>query len=466
MAALSEDLSAIRSLFKNTYITSFTPAQIQAIETVLQNNFDVNEKIRFRSSTNVEDSEEFIGAGLYDSYSGCLADDLDSDDDGPCICDPSETNERGVLRAIRKVFASFYNDSAFLERLKYSVNPNDAGMALLVHHSFPDEIELANGVATLEKSSTGPEKTIKLITQKGATSVANPTDGSIPEEVSVYVDASSVITPTFISGSNLVILGDKVMDWEDDYLELCQLLVDAAERFELVTGKNEYILDFEYKKVAPGGAAVPAGGIVVKQIRQVPKPDAASITCPSVSCDCPGYDLFVERAYEGDGVSIETSYCLHCPPGMICKIYELGSWCRTVIRGYTTKPIILFSDFSQDYLAGHHNWCESFYFTPQQEPGMNQCTLNQLRAQDIQEISLHNMTYCGTPYIILFGFGGEPFYLGDFEPDGDVDLKDFAAFALRWLESNCGLCGGADLTCDGDVGPNDLVEFANWWLAD
>ena len=243
MAALSKDLSAIRSLFKNTYITSFTPAQILAIETVLQNNFDMNENIRFRSSTNVEDSDQFTGAGLYDSYSGCLADDLDGDDDGPCICNPGKTNERGVFRAIRKVFAGFYNDNAFLERLRHDVNEADVGMALLVHHSFPDEIELANGVATLTKGS-GSSKNIMLVTQLGATSVANPESGSIPAEVSVYVSTYGTYL-TLVTPSSLVPLGAKVMDWEDDYKELSQLLVDAAERFELITGKTQYVLDFE-----------------------------------------------------------------------------------------------------------------------------------------------------------------------------------------------------------------------------
>jgi len=465
MAALSEDLSAIRSLFKNTLITSFTPAQILAIETDLQNNFDANEKIRFRSSTNVEDSEEFSGAGLYDSYSGCLADDLDGNEDGPCICDPTKSNERGVFRAIRKVFASFYNDNAFLERLRYDIDPNEVGMALLVHHSFPDEIELANGVATVQKQVSETDFNIKLVTQLGAISVANPEDGSIPEEVTAVYQSDLNIDLTLVRSSNLVILGDKVMDWQADYSELSRLLVDAAERFELVTGKNEYILDFEYKKVAPGGTAVPAGGLVVKQIRQVPKPDTESLICPSASCDCPVNGVFIERTYDGDGVSIETSYCLSCPPGMICKIADLTSWCRTVIRGYTTKPIVLVSDFSQGgYSAGWHNWCESFSFMPHLEPGMDQCTLNQLRALDIRQISLYNMTACGTPYISLLGFGGAPFYLGDFEPDGDVDLVDIAVFAQKWLEIDCGQCGGADLNCDGDVNLPDFGQVAENWF--
>ena len=123
--------------------------------------FDPQRNIRFRSSSNVEDTEQFVGAGLYDSFSGCLADDLDDDTAGPCRCDPAEPKERGVFRAIRKVYASFYNDDAYLERLRHGIDEAQVGMGLLVHHSFPDEIERANGVATLKatwlasRASTG-----------------------------------------------------------------------------------------------------------------------------------------------------------------------------------------------------------------------------------------------------------------------------------------------------------------------
>jgi hypothetical protein len=274
MEALSWELEGIREdLFKNKYITSFTPQQEAAIIATLEDanyGFDAFRNIRFRSSTNVEDSNQFTGAGLYESFSGCLADDLDGDNYGPCLCDPNEENERGVFRAIRKVFASFYNDNAYLERLRHYVNEDEVGMALLVHHSFPDEYELANGVATLEKEESDPNRYIVLVTQDGATSVANPSDGSIPEEVSVVYVSSPRIYPKLERGSNLVMLGATVMDWQDDYNDLSRLLVAAADEFEQVTGKSTYILDFEYKKLSPGGAVIPAGGLVVKQIRQIP----------------------------------------------------------------------------------------------------------------------------------------------------------------------------------------------------
>ncbi|MBN2138956.1 MAG: hypothetical protein JW720_14200 [Sedimentisphaerales bacterium] len=266
MAALSSRLGFIRSMFTADYITTFTQTQKDAVIAALQDpqyGFDQNRNIRFRSSSNVEDSNNFTAAGLYDSYSGCLADDLDGDTAGPCLCDPEENNERGVFRAIRKVFASFYNDNAYLERLLHGIDENTVGMAILVHHSFPDEIELANGVATLEKQYSS-SCSINMVTQAGAVSVANPEDGSIPEEVRTYCSGSNVY-PNLVRPSNLVPLGATVLQWQDEYVALADLLVAAADEFARITGKTQYTLDFEYKKVAPEGK------LVVKQIREIPR---------------------------------------------------------------------------------------------------------------------------------------------------------------------------------------------------
>jgi hypothetical protein len=58
-----------------------------------------------------------------------------------------------------------------------------------------------------------------------------------------------------------------------------------------------------------------------------------------------------------------------------------------------------------------------------------------------------------------------PYPLEDLDDDSDVDMEDFAVFASHWLESQCGDCGGADLTGDGKAGLDDLFEFATNWLA-
>ena len=75
MAAVQDALAEVRALFTET--ADFDPAQRQAILTLLNAaGFAPDRKNRFRSSTNGEDSEQFSGARLYDSYRGCLADEL------------------------------------------------------------------------------------------------------------------------------------------------------------------------------------------------------------------------------------------------------------------------------------------------------------------------------------------------------------------------------------------------------
>ncbi|MCZ6696603.1 MAG: hypothetical protein O7A63_08700 [Acidobacteria bacterium] len=287
MTALSATLTGIRALFKDTVATMFTSELQTAVIETLQDplyGFDPNKKIRFRSSTNVEDSEQFTGAGLYDSFSGCLADDLDQDGVGPSLCDPAKAEERGVFRAIRKVFASFYNVNAYLERLRHGINEDQVGMALLVHHSFPDEFELANGVATFE-SFSGSDRAL-LVTQEGAVSVTNPEGGAIPEEVSVFAFSSGSIFSTLIRSSSLVQLGATVLDFPEEYAQLMELLKAVSLEFEGSTGLVEYILDFEYKKIAP------AGDLVVKQVRQIPMADDVPSITPFLVNEPAEYCVF------------------------------------------------------------------------------------------------------------------------------------------------------------------------------
>lgn len=266
LVALSSDLVIVRDLITKT--ASFTAAQQQALTTALQ-LFEPNRNIRFRSSSNAEDNQVFAAAGLYDSYSGCLADDLDGDTTGPCRCDPAELNERGVFRAIQKVYASFYNDNAFLERLRYRIDETQVGMGLLVHHSVPDVQEMANGVATLNVhrwwNGGGFVYQISgdLVTQAGAVSVTNPRSDAQPERVSV-TDYGSGVNLTVEGRSSLVPLGAYVLTWEDEYRELMALLTAVIHAYSAqYPDKTDFLLDFEYKKNIPGE-------LQVKQVRELP----------------------------------------------------------------------------------------------------------------------------------------------------------------------------------------------------
>lgn len=268
-AALAADLAAVRDLVRRA---DFAPADVAAIHNALA-DFDPTRNIRFRSSTNVEDSAQFTGAGLYDSYSGCLADELDADATGPSRCDAAQPDEqRPTVAAILRVMASFWNDNAYLARLRYRVPESRVAMGVLAHPSYPDREELANGVAVTTDS--GFSVGHRLTTQLGAVSVSNPEEGAAAPEI---VDADVYDFGTFFydqQGSSLVPLGAHVMDFEDDYRTLVGLLGRVAAKWrEMVASGPTVTLDLEYKKTQrPGEGAA----IEVKQVRPLPLPDYAS----------------------------------------------------------------------------------------------------------------------------------------------------------------------------------------------
>jgi len=273
IAEARPQLEAIRNLIRKK--VKFTDAQKSAITgQLLSLGFERNRELRFRSSTNVEDSEVLTGAGLYESATGCLADSLDGNSDGPSICCPDEPKEQTVLDAIEKVFASFYNENAWLERLRHSIREEQAGMAILVHHNFPEEVELANGVVTLKRrdvyANRAGHKSVsfdaEIVSQLGEESVTNPSGGLKPEVVEVAQDTSE---PYFgvRQRSNLVPLGGNIMTWEEDYQTLFDLLKQVAGAFAAANPtKHEFVLDFEFKKVRVSPTETK---LLVKQVRQL-----------------------------------------------------------------------------------------------------------------------------------------------------------------------------------------------------
>jgi hypothetical protein len=268
LRALDGTLTGIRALIEDATF----PAALRSDIALALGGFDPARRIRFRSSTNVEDSETFTGAGLYDSATGCLADDLDADDLGPSQCNPDELNERGVFRAIQKVYASFYFRNAYFERARRGVNEATVGMGVLVHYSVPDPEELANGVATLSVDSVS--RIAELVTQAGAVSVTNPDGTALPEEVSVARYEGSEDSVSTAKTSSLLPLGAHVLTFEDDYKALMTLFNQVADEYAELTGKTPpFSLDFEYKKISPGELSL-------RQVRPLPALDASGDVTP------------------------------------------------------------------------------------------------------------------------------------------------------------------------------------------
>lgn len=78
-----------------------------------------------------------------------------------------------------------------------------------------------------------------------------------------------------------------------------------------------------------------------------------------------------------------------------------------------------------------------------------------------QTPSAHNMS---APDIKIKDFFKEN--IADLNRDSHVDFIDFARFATYWLESECCICGGANINCDEDVDYEDLYLLVSSWLMD
>jgi len=171
-------------------------------------------------------------------------------------------------------------------------------MALLAHHSFPDEIELANGVVTMERR-WGESWSIEVVSQKGAVSVTNPPADAVPEIVQVS-GTSWGPAPWVVQRSSLVSLrDDTVLEWEGDYVRLYELVVAAAERYCQVKPTDSPVLDLEFKKLAP------AGRLIVKQIREIPQAGEGEYTTPFLLGQPRPY-----RTLQGRGSNVFTNHRL------------------------------------------------------------------------------------------------------------------------------------------------------------
>ncbi|WP_420553254.1 PEP/pyruvate-binding domain-containing protein [Tenacibaculum aiptasiae] len=163
-------------------------------------NYD---RIRFRSSTNAEDIIGFSGAGLYTSKTGVLND-----------------SKKTFAKAIKKVWASLWNKSAFLERELFNINQKTVAMGILAHRSFPNEI--ANGVAITKNLYRKDFYGNVINIQLGEEPVVNPNKDIVSEQILCYEGADvelysnkeviEVITYSSLSKNKLILSEDEILN--------------------------------------------------------------------------------------------------------------------------------------------------------------------------------------------------------------------------------------------------------------
>jgi phosphoenolpyruvate synthase/pyruvate phosphate dikinase len=240
--------------FRAAMMTAPVDASFQeALKAKIQKDYP-GEPMRFRTSTNNEDLDGFPCAGCYESHTG----------------NPANWND--VLDAIRETWASIWLFRTFEERTYYGVDHRSVGMALLVHHSFPDEE--ANGVAVTANpfDESGLEPGFYVNVQWGGDAeVVHPPPGVTSDQFLYFFDSPNQPI-TFISHSNLVPTGETVLTKAQTY-ELGKALAAIQDRFSPAYGPASgkagfYAMDVEFKfdDEAPGEVAK----LAVKQARPYP----------------------------------------------------------------------------------------------------------------------------------------------------------------------------------------------------
>ena len=198
--------------------------------TEMHASFPGGTSLRYRSSTNNEDLPGFNGAGLYDSKTQ----------------DPEETEEDGIDKSLKGVFASLWNFRAFTEREFHRIDHSAAAMGVLVHPNYSDE--RANGVAvSFDPFYNGPGR-YYVNTQLGEDLVTNPVAHSVPEELLLFPGGNYVV----LSTSNLVPSGQLLMS--DAQLEqLAQHLTTIHDHFEALYNPRPgepFAMEIEFKITA------------------------------------------------------------------------------------------------------------------------------------------------------------------------------------------------------------------------
>lgn len=216
--------------------------------------------VRFRSSSNAEDSLAFSGAGLYDSTSACLADDLDGDALGPSRCDPDQPNERGLCRALTRVWASTWKPQAYDERAWYGMDQRAIAMAILVNDRSAGE--RANIVA-FTGNPLGPDRAHYLVNaQLGELDVVSAAPGVWPEKDLLTIESGQVTAIERVRASTEVAPGEVVLT-DAQLRELGAALANIAAIMPLdapIPPGKRALFDTEWK-------LLDTGRLIIKQIR-------------------------------------------------------------------------------------------------------------------------------------------------------------------------------------------------------
>ena len=238
------------------------------------------QSLRYRSSTNNEDLPGFNGAGLYDSKTQ----------------HPEETEEDGIAKSLKQVYASLWNFRAFTERDFNRIDHLAAAMGVLVHPNYSDE--LANGVAVSFDPVRGYDGYYYVNTQLGEDLVTNPDAHSEPEEILLRDSGSHWVLAT----SNQVPPGQLLMS-DDQMTQLRNHLEVVHEEFEGLYSPapgERFAMEIEFKITSDNILAI-------KQARPWVFSEATAAVEPKPNRPATGQPTIEGTAQVGDTLTADIS---------------------------------------------------------------------------------------------------------------------------------------------------------------
>ncbi len=286
--------------------TPADPAWLQQAVAAIEARFAAlspEQGLRFRSSSTVEDTASFHGAGLYESESGWRA--------------GAKNGKRSLESAIARVWGSYWRLVAWDERTLAGVDQLAGRMAVLVHPRFDDEAELANGVGLATVRRTGKvggkrgfDVVLQTNTQAGSLSVTNPPAGSLasPEILRITRIGGDDVRVQTTQSSDQVPVGERVLS-DAQAAGLLRALEAAGRawleaedrRLPAVLRPEAVMLDVEFRSMAAGwprradGAITPPQ-LVLKQLRPLSR--RARVDVEALGWQAPGDFVAATRSVD------------------------------------------------------------------------------------------------------------------------------------------------------------------------
>ena len=270
-----EELKDLRKAIKK----GETPEWIIEALTEMHATYPDGQSLRYRSSTNNEDLPGFNGAGLYDSKTQ----------------HPEETEEDGIAKSLKQVYASLWNFRAFTERDFHRIDHLAAAMGVLVHPNYSDE--LANGVAVSFDPVYGQDDYYYANTQVGEDLVTNPDAHSMPEEI--LLDKYPY---WILATSNQVEPGQLLMS-DDQMSQLRQHLEVIHEEFKELYNPapgEPFAMEIEFKITS-------VDILAIKQARPWVFSEPTSAVAPKPNSPATGQHTINGTPQVGETLTVDTS---------------------------------------------------------------------------------------------------------------------------------------------------------------